>query len=143
MIGVSREDEKDDFGDLNRPVISITVRAVGTNEKLGESRVFVDELIDTNLRDLSQEHALSLSREQIYQDKKLQLVSSGMSDEDAKKNLIFYAHYAGIVTLRTLFRPSKDTALRFAALNASDLTSWTPMQLLHYELLLEKSDYDN
>ena len=53
-----------------------------------------------------------------------------------------YTNYSGIIRFQTLFQPTRDTSLRFSQLRDT-LAFKTPKQLLHFEYLLERSDFDN
>jgi hypothetical protein len=146
MLSISKKgDEAMPFG-VARKVICISARIEGTNEEIGKARIFLDELIDAELNDLAKEHCLVLSRAELIDAKVKAAVREGKTQEQAKKPFEKHSEYSGILRVQTLFLPTKDTALRFektqntASMMAEKMRK--PLQLLHYELLVEKSDFD-
>ena len=65
-----------------------------------------------------------------------------MKKENVVKDMAKFTKYSGIIRFQTLFQPTIDTRLRFQRVR--DTSSFNaPKQLLHFEYLLEKSDFDN
>jgi len=75
----------------------------------------------------------------------LETKTKGLNDQDKQKvtqEIGLHTDYSGIIRFQTLFQPTKDTSLRFAHLRNTRVFK-TPKQLLHFEYLLETSDFDN
>lgn len=124
------------------------VRNAVDNQEIGESRIELDELIDTNLRDLAKEYCVCLNRshilEAIYKSRTEKSGKGSSKEEKEKihKEMSMFSKFSGMVRFQTLFLPTKDTSLRFAQLR--DITDFTsPVQLLHFEYLMAKSDFDD
>mmetsp|Transcript_5079 Transcript_5079/g.7689 ORF Transcript_5079/g.7689 Transcript_5079/m.7689 type:complete len:166 (+) Transcript_5079:2829-3326(+) len=52
-----------------------------------------------------------------------------------------FTQFSGLIRFQSLFQPSQDTSLRFRQSRETRLFK-TPQQLLHFEYLVEKSDFD-
>ena len=68
-----------------------------TNEEIGESKVSIDDLVDTELSDLAKEFCVCLSRQYILQGMIEEKVKKGKKREDAIKELDLFTEYSGII----------------------------------------------
>ena len=93
------EQSRLNFAGSMRKTLTIIVRDHSTNEELGSAKIPVDDLIDPELRDLAQEHCMCISRADIRKAKIEKLEKSGVTPEDAAKQLTMFSEYAGIVRI--------------------------------------------
>lgn len=120
------------------------MRNAADGSEIGEARIELDELIDTNLRDLAKEYCVCINRTKVLHETKEKRIAA--EGEQKKEKIILemgkYTEYSGIIRFLTLFRPTHDTSLRFMQLKRNKKLVM-PRQLLHFEYLVEKSDFDD
>ena len=136
--------KKSGMQDQEKLYVHIIVRNAIDDEEIGESKIELDELIDTNLQDLAKEFCVCINRSHLIK-QMLEMKTKGLNEQDKQKvtqEIGLYTDYSGIIRFQTLFQPTKDTSLRFAHLRNTRVFK-TPKQLLHFEYLLETSDFDN
>jgi len=123
--------------------IVIRIRNAVDKHIIGEVRIELDELIDPKLRDLAKEYCVALDRTEILNNLEMKQGSSAneAKKEEIRKAFKEFTKYSGIIRFQTFFKPTLDTRLRYGhTRNISQFE--TPSQILHYEYLIEQSDFD-
>lgn len=124
--------------------IKIVVKNAANNmEEIGQVSVELDELIDTNLKDLAKEYCVCLNRTDVLngQFKDELAKANEKKHKEIKQRRMRTTEFSGIIRFLTIFKPTTDTSLRFMQTRRNKKLD-IPKQLLHFEYLQEKSDFD-
>jgi hypothetical protein len=99
--------------DDDKQFIHIIVKNKIDGSEIGDAKIELDELIDTNLSDLAKEYCVCLNRSHILEQIALKALASGKNKDTVMKQMSMFTQYSGIIRFQTLFKPTKDTSLRF------------------------------
>ena len=132
--------------------IQIIVKNSIDGTEIDDAKIELDELIDVYLNYLAKEYYVCLNISHILNqilkskgglatptpNKYWNVTPAGKGDEIDQIKM--YLQYNGIIRFQILFKPTMDTRLRFKR-NRNTSFFKSPKYLLHFEYLLEKSDF--
>lgn len=89
--------------------------AANNMEEIGQVSVELDDLIDTNLKDLAKEYCVCLNRTDLLNEQfKVELANANeKKQKEIKLKRMRTTEFSGIIRFMTIFKPTTDTSLRF------------------------------